>query len=193
MGRAAGTRSGSGRRCRGCVSGSVRLPASTTSSPIRCSGLSTRPIGRRDSEASPVMRTVMSWPAITPIISRAPVPALPKSRSPAGAASPPTPRPRTSQASPALRDRAAQRLQGLGRVQDVLALEQAGDARAAGRQRPEHERAVRDRLVAGHAHAARQGVRPVARKAAMGLRATRGAASTSGRRPLVAAAGKRPS
>ena len=60
-----------------------------------------------------------------------------------------------------LGDRAAQRLQGPGGAQDILALEQAGDARAAGRQRPEHEGAVRDRLVARHADAARQGLRPV--------------------------------
>ncbi len=43
------------------------------------------------------MRTVMSWPAISPIIRRVPVPELPKSSSPSGSAKPPTPRPSTSQ------------------------------------------------------------------------------------------------
>ena len=151
------------------VRGSVSLPRSATSSPICFSGSSTRPMGRRESDASPTNRTRISWPAITPIISRMPVPELPKSISPAGSARPPTPRPRTSQIAPDLAHRAAQRLQRLGGIEDVLALKQAGYAGAAGGQRPEHQRAVRDRLVARHAHAARQRPRPACGQRRLGL------------------------
>ena len=71
----------------------------------------------------------MSWPAITPIISRsagAGVAEVEVARR--AAARPPTPRPSTSQVAADLAHRAAQRLQRLGRVEHVLALEQAGDA-----------------------------------------------------------------
>ena len=84
------------------VRGRVSLPLSRTSSPMRSRGFRTLPIGRRDRDASPVRRVVMLWPAITPSIRRTPVPELPKSRSPAGSSSPPTPRPRTSQVVPFL-------------------------------------------------------------------------------------------
>ena len=51
-------------------------------------------------------------------------------------------------------DRGAERAHGLAGVDDVLAFEQAGDRGLADRQRAENQGAVRDRLVAGHAHAA---------------------------------------
>ena len=94
-----GSRSAVPRR----VSGSRSLPFSSTSSPICISGLSTRPMGRRDSEASPTNLTRISWPAIRPIIRRMPVPELPKSMSPPGSTRPPTPRPSTSHVAPTLR------------------------------------------------------------------------------------------
>ena len=93
-----GSRSAVPRR----VNGSLSCPFSSTASPICTNGFSTRPMGRRDSEASPISRTRMSWPAIRPIISRMPVPELPKSMSVPGSARPPTPRPRTSHAVPTL-------------------------------------------------------------------------------------------
>src|SRR5262245_4858154 len=56
-------------------------------------------------------------------------------------------------------DRGAQRPHGLCGVDDVLALEQPGDARLADRERAEDQGAVRDRFVTGHAHAALEGAR----------------------------------
>ena len=84
------------------VSGSVSL-FSRTSSPICFSGRKTRPMGRRDKDGSPISRTVIGCPAMTPIMSRAPVPELPKSSGSEGWLRPPTPRPRISQTSPDLR------------------------------------------------------------------------------------------
>jgi hypothetical protein len=45
-----------------------------------------------------------------------------------------------------------QRAHRRGGAQHVLAFQQAGDHCLADRQRAEHQRAVADRLVAGHAH-----------------------------------------
>src|SRR5690606_31236572 len=50
-----------------------------------------------------------------------------------------------------LLDTRAHRLHRLAGAHDILALEQAGDAGFAGSQAAEHEGAVRNRLVAGHA------------------------------------------
>ena len=52
-----------------------------------------RRIGRRRSEASPVMTLVNRWPARAPDSSLRVVPELPASRGPVGAPRPPTPRP----------------------------------------------------------------------------------------------------
>ena len=61
---------------------------------------------------------------------------------------------------PILTDRAAERLQSLRRVQHVLAFEQATNVGAPCRQRSEHQRAVRDGLIAGHPHAPGKRPRP---------------------------------
>ncbi len=53
-------------------------------------------------------------------------------------------------------DERAERLHGVGGADGVLALQHAGDAGFAHRQRAEDQRAQRNRLVAGHAHAAGQ-------------------------------------
>ena len=53
-----------------------------------------RRIGRLRSEASPSKVAVIPWPPTTPIISRQPVPALPKSSGSRGAKSAPIPGPR---------------------------------------------------------------------------------------------------
>ena len=56
-----------------------------------------RRIGRLRSEASPSKRAVIAWPPTTPIISREPVPALPKSSVSRGPSSEPSPAPKTLQ------------------------------------------------------------------------------------------------
>ena len=53
-------------------------------------------------------------------------------------------------------DDGAERLHGVGGADGVLALQHAGDAGFADRQRAEDQGAQRNRLVAGHAHAAGQ-------------------------------------
>jgi hypothetical protein len=67
------------------------------SAPICVSGSMTRPIGRADSEASPVKVAVIGWLATRPINSRVDVPELPMSSATAGWSSPPTPTPSTCQ------------------------------------------------------------------------------------------------
>ena len=70
--------------------------------PMRDSGSITRCIGRRRSEASPVMKLVKGWLARMPESRRAEVPELPSSSTSAGSRPPPTPKPRIRQvASPA--------------------------------------------------------------------------------------------
>ena len=101
-------------------------------------------------------RTVIGWPAMTPIISRVPVPELPKSSGPCGWRSPPGPRPLTSQTSPSLFRRSPESGDGARRIDDVLRLQQPPNAGRARRQRPENQRPVRDRFVAGHAKPAAQ-------------------------------------
>ena len=72
-----------------------------TCAPISRSGSRMRRIGRLRSEASPSKVAVTPWPPTTPIISREPVPALPKSsvsrggqnRAEPGPANPPSARP----------------------------------------------------------------------------------------------------
>ena len=64
------------------------------------------------------------------------------------------------------RPQGAHRLAG---IDDVLAFEQALDAGLAHRQRAQNERAVRDRLVARHAHAPLQAGRAAGGKRRDGL------------------------
>ena len=116
-----------------------------------------RRIGRLRSDASPSKVAVIGQPATAPITRRQPVPELPKSSGPAGAAKPPTPTPsiRQSPVADAL-DTRAERAHGLGGVEHILAFEQPGDPGLADRERAEDQRAVRDRLVARHARAPRE-------------------------------------
>ncbi len=127
------------------VTGSV-LPS--VAAPIARSGPSTRSIGRLDSEASPVKVTSIGKPAAAPISSRAPVPLLPQSTGarrapPLGTSHPPF-------ADADALDLRTERPHGLRRVQDVVAFEQAADARFAARKAAEDQRTMRDGLVARH-------------------------------------------
>jgi len=75
-----------------------RLPARVMNcAPISSSGRVTRAIGRLVSEASPVKKLVIGWLATSPISRRTPVPALPRSSTRSGSASPPMPTPSTVQ------------------------------------------------------------------------------------------------
>ncbi len=89
---------GTGFRAPCSVSG--RRPPSAVSkrAPNCASGVVTRPMGRRDSEASPTQRAVSGVVAIRPMASRTPVPELPKSSAAAGDVRPATPTPWTRQA-----------------------------------------------------------------------------------------------
>ena len=110
------------------------------------------------SEASPSNVAVIGWLPATPIISREPVPALPKSSAlrgldeaaDAGAARPASaPAPSRVTAAPSAR-------QACGGAQHVVAFEKALDPGLADRKQPEDERPMRDRLVAGRAQTASQ-------------------------------------
>ena len=99
---------------------------------------------------------VIGQPATAPMTSRQPVPELPKSSGASGCAKPADTDAAHRQAtSPGPLHLRAQRPHRLGGVEHVLALEQAGDPGLADRQRPQNQRAMRNRLVAGHADASR--------------------------------------
>ena len=123
---AARTRSASDRARRQASAAGGRRPTASVRAPIRSSGSSTRRIGRLRSEASPSNVAVIGQPATAPSASRQPVPELPKSSAAAGSAKPPTPdavdRP-CPLAGPL--DAGAERPQGLGGIEHVLAFEQA--------------------------------------------------------------------
>ena len=75
------------------------------------------------------MRTVMSWPAMTPIISRVPVPELPKSSGAVGLAqAADAAAEHLAMSSPTFSIGAPSACSALRRVEHVLGLEQAGDA-----------------------------------------------------------------
>ena len=139
---------------------SGRRPPSRPSkrAPMRDSGSITRCIGRRRSEASPVMTLVKGWLARMPASRRAEVPELPSSSTSAGSRPPPTPKPRTRHrpAVALMRDLGAQRPQRRGGGQHVLALQQAAHRGLAQRQGAEHQGAMGDRFVARRAHPALQ-------------------------------------
>ena len=122
---------------------SGRRPPSRPSkrAPMRVSGSITRCIGRRRSEASPVMTLVKGWLARMPASRRAEVPELPSSSTSAGSRPPPTPKPRTRhRAGVALMgDLCAQRPERRGRGQHVLALQQAAHRGLAQGQGAEHQ------------------------------------------------------
>ena len=84
---------------------SGRRPPSAVSNraPISQSGTVTRPIGLRDSEASPMQRAMRGVEAMRPSARRTPVPELPKSRSPFGLMRPETPTPWMCQIPSAVR------------------------------------------------------------------------------------------
>ncbi len=79
----------------------------STCAPIFSSGSRMRRMGRLRSDASPSNVAVTSWPPTTPIISREPVPALPKSSTSAGGEMPPTPTPWMRQAPSPVRSTTA--------------------------------------------------------------------------------------
>ena len=79
----------------------------STWAPISLSGSRMRRIGRLRSEASPSKVAVIPWPPTTPIISRQPVPALPKSSVSRGGKSAPSPGPRIRHAPGARRSMSA--------------------------------------------------------------------------------------
>ena len=131
------------------------VAALTACAPISATGSRIRCIGRLRRLASPSKVAVMGQPATAPMTRRQPVPELPKSSTPsrrAEAADADAVDAPGALAGPL--DRGAQRPHGLGGVDHVLAFEQPGDAGLADRERAEDQGAVRDRLVAGHAHAA---------------------------------------
>jgi hypothetical protein len=126
--------------------------------PMVASGAITLAIGRADKEASPVSSLAKRWPASSPASSRIPVPALPQSSGSALGRSPCKPTPCTTREpgeGVSMRTPSCCRMRAVARV--VLAFEEAVDARRAFRDRRQHQRPVRDRLVAGHAQAAAQG------------------------------------
>ena len=96
----------------------------------------------------------MSWPAITPSISRVPVPELPKSSAVVRLAQAADAAPLDAPLLARALNSRSKRFQRLPRVDHVLGLEQAAHARHPRGKRAEDEGAVRDRLVARHAHAA---------------------------------------
>ena len=113
-----------------------------------------RRIGRLRSEASPSKVAAIGWLPATPIIRREPVPALPKSSTPAGSDEAADAGAADAPAAGRLaRDVGSERPAGRGGAQDVVALEQALDPGLADGEEPEDERPVRDRLVAGNPQA----------------------------------------
>ena len=164
------------------MSGSRSRPPST-SRPICCSGPSTRPIGpaAERSVAVDLHRHVVAGDdaehqprAGTGV---AEVERAVRLAQPADAAAGDAP------LVADLLDRRAERLQRLGGVEHVLGLEQAREARDAGRQRAEHQGAVRDRFVARDTDAALEwagGTGGQGPEGGSGCRTTRGRCSSAG-------------
>ena len=120
----------------------------STVAPMRRSGSATRRIGRRVSEASPTSSVSNGRPASRPISSRIVVPELPQSSAPAAAVRPAKPTPWTRASSPAS-TMSTPSARSAAAV-DRLSPPRPEPARLDGavRERPEQQRAVRDRLVA---------------------------------------------
>ena len=116
-----------------------------------------RPIGRRTSEASPVKVVAKAWLPATPerqAHTGAGIAVVDdalglEQAADAEAGDPPV-------AAAGRGDRGAEGAHGGGGGEHVLAFEQALDRGLADGQRPQHQGAVRDRLVAGRAHGAGQ-------------------------------------
>ena len=89
---------GTGVRAPQTVNGNRPPAAQSKRAPICDSGSVTRAIGRRRRETSPVITARRSWVARMPSNSRAAVPALRRSRTVSGSASPPMPTPSIVQA-----------------------------------------------------------------------------------------------
>ena len=147
---------GSGSRAPRTVSGSRPPAAQSKCAPIRASGPVTRAIGRRRREASPVITARRSWLARMPSSSRAAVPALPISSTESGSASPPGPTPSTVQAPSSCRSTGTPSWRSAPAVARTSApSSRPATPGPADSQRPEHQGAMRDRLVAGrHGNAA---------------------------------------
>ena len=115
----------------------------------------------------------MPWPPTTPIISREPVPALPKSSASAGLRAPPMPTPRMRQSpsprrsitAPSARQAAAVRSTSSPSSRPLTVVSPHA-------QQAEDQRAMRDRFVARQPHPAFAGGRPAGgegpRRAVMG-------------------------
>ena len=122
-----------------------------TSAPIRRSGSAMRSIGRVRSESSPVRTKRPCWPASTPASRRIKVPAFAQSTGASGSA-------QAAQAETVhdqlvvaeLLDLDAERAHRVHRRHRVLRAAEALNVRLALADAAEHDRAVRDRLVAGH-------------------------------------------
>ena len=114
------------------------------------SGAATRSIGRWRSDASPVSSLSNGCPASSPISSRIPVPELPRSRTLAGARSPRAPDAFDSHEAFRLAlDGDAHGLERRLGGETILAREETMNDRRPFRDRTEHQRAMRDGLVAG--------------------------------------------
>ena len=119
--------------------------------PIVRSGAATRSIGRCCSDASPVSSLSNAWPASKPVSSRMPVPELPRSSTREAARRPAEPHPvHANRLQRILVYRHAERFERAARREAVLAVEKAVDQRGAFGDRAEHQRSMRDRLVAGN-------------------------------------------
>ena len=128
-----------------------------TSAPIWVSGSRMRRIGRLRSEASPSKVAVTPWPPTTPIMRREPVPALPKSSTSAGEASPPMPTPRMLQSPSPRRSTTAPSARQAAAVRSTSSpSSRPSTVGLADRSAPEDQGAVGDRLVARHARAPQQ-------------------------------------
>ena len=102
-------------------------------------------------------RPMIGQPATAPITSRQPVPELPKSSGEAGWAKPAdADAPDLPGKRPGSLHLGAQRLHRFGGIEDVFALQQAGNPGFADRKRPQDQGPVRNRLVAGNADFAAQ-------------------------------------
>ena len=158
-----------------------RAPARRSDS----SGSSTRFIGRLRSEPSPSNTAVIGQPATAPMTRRQPVPELPKSsgacrlrksaRHPRRA---PTRRPR-----PSVRPARRARCITLAVLMHVLAFEQARDSGFTDRHRRQDQRAMRNRLVAGHPDAPGQCWRSSRVSGMAGRKVAQGGRSGRGRLP----------
>ena len=141
--------------------GSVPPARAVMRAPRLRRGVTMRPIGRRRSDPSPLSMDRNGKPASRPLRSRIVVPELPQSSTSAASRRPARPRPRTiTRPSPrsSMSAPSARNASSVGAR--VGGVEEAVDGRLAGRDGVEEQRAVRNRLVAGHLDGAAQALGP---------------------------------